>query len=68
MSLEKNNQQKSGNQKMTFEIPAEGALGLLALGATGVKAWKEAKRLHAEKQAEEENRNKNESNEGKPTE
>ena len=35
-----------------FDVPPEGALGLLALGATGVKAWKEAKQKHAALQKE----------------
>ena len=30
----------SENEKNnTFEIPAEGSLGILALGAVGIKAW-----------------------------
>lgn len=29
------------NKKQTvFEIPAEGSLGILALGAVGIKAWR----------------------------
>lgn len=26
-----------------FEVPAEGSLGLLALGAVGLKAWRKAR-------------------------
>lgn len=33
------------------QIPAEGALGLLALGDVGVKLWREARKLKAEKKA-----------------
>jgi len=31
--------------KKIFEIPAGGALGLLAPGAMGIKAWKEKKKV-----------------------
>ena len=27
-----------------FEVPPEGSIGLLALGAVGLKAWREARR------------------------
>lgn len=30
--------------KNTISIPVEGSLGLLALGAVGLKAWREAKK------------------------
>lgn len=28
------------NESVPFNIPAEGSLGLLALGAVGIKAWR----------------------------
>jgi hypothetical protein len=31
-----------------FDIPADGMLGLLALGAVGVKAWREKRKLVSE--------------------
>jgi hypothetical protein len=37
MSEEKESQQK------VFEIPPEGSLGLLALGAVGLRAWRKAR-------------------------
>ncbi len=44
----------NSDKKMIFEIPVEGALGLLALGADGVKAWKEKKKLVQLQEAEKE--------------
>lgn len=44
----------NSDKKMIFEIPVEGALGLLALGADGVKAWKEKKKLVKLQEAEKE--------------
>ncbi|MEP7170879.1 MAG: hypothetical protein ABI855_16035 [Bacteroidota bacterium] len=43
-----------------FEIPAEGALGLLALGADGIKAWKEKKKLIKQQEAEKQNQSPSE--------
>jgi hypothetical protein len=34
--------QKSG-AKIPFEIPVEGSLGLLALGAVGIKEWRKVR-------------------------
>lgn len=48
------NENKNKNKKIVFEIPVEGALGLLALGADGVKAWKEKKKLVKQQEAERE--------------
>lgn len=31
---------EKNTKPITFEIPAEGSLGLLALGAVGIKAWR----------------------------
>lgn len=36
-NLNNSNQKKS---KENFDIPVEGSLGLLALGAVGLKAWR----------------------------
>jgi hypothetical protein len=52
MDAEKTNSDQ--NKKMIFEIPVEGALGLLALGADGVKAWKEKKKSVKQQAAQKE--------------
>ena len=52
MESEKTNTDQ--NKKMIFEIPVEGALGLLALGADGVRAWKEKKKLVKQQSAQKE--------------
>jgi len=33
-----------GKKNITFEIPIEGSLGILALGAVGIKAWRKMKK------------------------
>ncbi|MBL0329893.1 MAG: hypothetical protein IPP64_10870 [Bacteroidetes bacterium] len=40
MKTNPTNKFDSNKQKKTIEIPAEGALGILALGAVGIKAWR----------------------------
>ena len=40
-------------QPATFEIPAEGSLGLLALGAIGIKAWRKKRDEERAKQSNE---------------
>ena len=40
MKANPTNKFDSNKQKKTIEIPAEGALGILALGAVGIKAWR----------------------------
>jgi hypothetical protein len=32
--------QITGNAQQTYEVTVEGSLGLLALGAVGIKAWR----------------------------
>ena len=32
------------DQPITFEIPVQGSLGILALGAVGIKAWREKRK------------------------
>jgi hypothetical protein len=32
------------NSETEFDIPVEGSLGLLALGAVGIKAWREKRK------------------------
>ncbi len=49
---ENKNKKKSINP---FEITADGSLGLLALGAVGIKAWKEKRKETASKSKESEN-------------
>ncbi|HKR06238.1 MAG TPA: hypothetical protein VJY62_16500 [Bacteroidia bacterium] len=51
-------------KKMVFEIPVEGALGLLALGADGVKAWKEKKKLVKQQEPEKEKQTPSENKPG----
>lgn len=36
--------EKPNKSPVAFEIPAEGSLGLLALGAAGLFAWRKARR------------------------
>ena len=36
-----------------YEIPPEGSLGLLALGAVGLKAWREVRNAYFEEHADE---------------
>ena len=45
------------NQGTKFEIPVEGSLGLLALGAVGLRAWRKV-RKEANQQQQSENDNK----------
>lgn len=42
------------SRKITYEVPAEGSLGLLALGSVGLRAWRAAKRKKAEEEKHEE--------------
>jgi hypothetical protein len=53
-------QKTNPDKKMIFEIPVEGALGLLALGADGVKAWKEKKKSVKQQEAEKQNQSPSE--------
>ena len=39
----KRNQIKKGNTADPFDIPVEGSLGLLALGATGITEWRKVR-------------------------
>jgi len=36
------------NSDTAFEVPVEGSLGLLALGAAGIKAWREKRKSMSE--------------------
>lgn len=40
----KQEKSKPEESKLPFEVPVEGSLGLLALGAVGIKAWREKKK------------------------
>lgn len=40
---------KSNKKNNFIEIPSEGALGLLALGAVGIKAWRKKREEDANK-------------------
>jgi hypothetical protein len=40
MNSNKENPNKEENAAVPFEVTAEGSLGLLALGAAGISAWR----------------------------
>ena len=40
------------NKAIPYEIPVEGSLGLLALGARGIVAWRKVRDAHNKKIAE----------------
>jgi hypothetical protein len=40
MNSNKENPNKEENAAVPFEVTAEGSLGLLALGAAGIRAWR----------------------------
>jgi len=40
-------------ENKTFKVPAEGSLGLLALGHRGLVAWRKAKQAHLKAQKSE---------------
>lgn len=46
-----------------YEIPEEGSLGLLALGAVGLKAWRQKKREVQQEKAQNEEKNNEKSEE-----
>lgn len=41
--------EKNTQQNIKFEITPEGSLGLLALGAVGLRKWREVRDAHIEK-------------------
>lgn len=43
---------KTNTSKITFSIPEKGNLGILALGAKGVLAWRKSKKAKNEKNAQ----------------
>jgi hypothetical protein len=59
MSTEKKEPTKKENTDLpkTYEIPVEGSLGLLALGAAGIRAWR--KKREEVKQSEEKKKENN---------
>jgi hypothetical protein len=38
-----NNSKKKSNSPIPYEIPVEGSLGLLALGAVGIMEWRKVR-------------------------
>ena len=48
-SEEKNIQVKKGGDSVPFDIPVEGSLGLLALGAVGIVEWRKVRNAHKKK-------------------
>lgn len=58
MASEKENRHsENSNQVKPYEVTVEGSLGLLALGAQGIKAWRKKK---AEESAKSGNKSKDE--------
>jgi len=47
--------------KIPYDIPVEGSLGLLALGAVGVTEWKKVRQAHAKANAREQEEKEKES-------
>ena len=47
---EKNTNPKTSASLIEYEIPVEGSLGLLALGAVGLHAWRKKRDEHKAKQ------------------
>jgi hypothetical protein len=43
---------KQNQSDNKFVVPPEGSLGLLALGAVGLKAWRKARKEHIQKMKE----------------
>ena len=42
------------NNKLPYDIPVEGSLGLLALGAVGIMEWRKVRNAHIKGKLEEE--------------
>ncbi|NVK27147.1 MAG: hypothetical protein HWE14_03830 [Flavobacteriia bacterium] len=42
-------------EKLSYEVPAEGSLAILALGSVGIRAWRKAVQDQSENQLDEEN-------------
>ncbi|WP_170266348.1 hypothetical protein [Phaeocystidibacter luteus] len=40
-------------ESLHYEVPAEGSLAILALGAVGVRAWRKAKQNQSDNQKDE---------------
>ena len=53
MTEEKKTIVKDKDSQIPFEIPVEGSLGLLALGATGIIEWRKVRNAHNKKKKEE---------------
>ena len=49
MSESKNNKRTSSESAIPYDIPVEGSLGLLALGAQGIIEWRKVRDAQNEK-------------------
>ena len=54
MTESKKNIDTKGLVTKPFDIPVEGSLGLLALGAVGIKKWRKVRNAHNKRKLEEE--------------
>jgi hypothetical protein len=54
MSESKKNIKTKSDAAIPYDIPVEGSLGLLALGAVGIMEWKKVRNAHNKRKLEEE--------------
>jgi len=54
MNESKKNIRTNSDAAIPYDIPVEGSLGLLALGATGIKEWRKVRNAHNKRKLEEE--------------
>jgi len=52
MTDEKDKDKQTQDQRQAFDIPIEGSLGLLALGADGLRAWRAVRDANVTKEEE----------------
>jgi len=53
MSESKKNIRTNSDRAISYDIPVEGSLGLLALGATGIREWRKVREAHKKQMREE---------------
>ena len=54
MSESKKNIKAKSDAAIPYDIPVEGSLGLLALGAVGIMEWKKVRNAHNKRKLKEE--------------
>jgi hypothetical protein len=54
MSESKKNTRTNSGAGISYDIPVEGSLGLLALGAVGIIKWRKVRNAHNKRKLEEE--------------